>query len=272
MKYLQNLHVHSTYCDGKDTPEEMIRTALKKSFHSIGFSGHSYMEPSAEYTMTAEVTEDYRREILRLKEVYRDQIEIFLGLEADMYSEVSFSGYEYLIGSLHCLKKADGQYLAFDRSAQAVQTLIDDHFDGDGMAFAKEYFRQLAHLPEYGSFDILGHFDIHTKNIEKIPFFDTGSREYLDAAYAALEKLQGKIPYFEVNTGAISRGYRTSPYPAENLLGPIGEMGFGAVISSDCHDRNFLDCGYEMARQLLLNNGFRECFVLTRSGFEAVPL
>ena len=29
MKYLQNLHTHSTYCDGKDTPEEMILSAFE---------------------------------------------------------------------------------------------------------------------------------------------------------------------------------------------------------------------------------------------------
>ncbi len=28
MKIKQNLHVHSTWCDGADTPEEMIRTAI----------------------------------------------------------------------------------------------------------------------------------------------------------------------------------------------------------------------------------------------------
>ena len=40
MKPIQNLHTHSTYCDGADTPEEMIETALEKGFTSIGFSGH----------------------------------------------------------------------------------------------------------------------------------------------------------------------------------------------------------------------------------------
>ena len=46
MSYLQNLHTHSTYCDGKDTPEEIINAALDMGFDSVGFSSHSYMHYS----------------------------------------------------------------------------------------------------------------------------------------------------------------------------------------------------------------------------------
>ena len=36
----QNLHTHSSYCDGKDTPEELVLYAISAGFSSIGFSGH----------------------------------------------------------------------------------------------------------------------------------------------------------------------------------------------------------------------------------------
>ena len=42
MIYTQNLHTHCTHCDGKDTPEEMIETALSLGFTGLGFSAHSY--------------------------------------------------------------------------------------------------------------------------------------------------------------------------------------------------------------------------------------
>ena len=32
MNTLQNLHTHSTYCDGKDTVTEMIEAAISKGF------------------------------------------------------------------------------------------------------------------------------------------------------------------------------------------------------------------------------------------------
>ena len=39
----QNLHTHTIYCDGINTPEELVEAAIAKGFDSIGFSGHSYM-------------------------------------------------------------------------------------------------------------------------------------------------------------------------------------------------------------------------------------
>ena len=39
--YKQNLHTHTTYCDGKDTPEQVVLKAIEKGFNSIGFSGHA---------------------------------------------------------------------------------------------------------------------------------------------------------------------------------------------------------------------------------------
>ncbi len=271
MNTLQNLHTHTTYCDGKDTATEMIEAAIKKGFGGIGFSGHSYMFYSPGHSMSPRGTEEYKAEITALKEKYKDKIDVFLGLEFDAYSVVDLSGYDYLIGSFHYLKIGD-EYVGFDRSADEVARIINVYFGGDGMAFAKECYRQFACLPEYGKFDILGHFDIITKNIEKIKFFDTDSEEYLRYAFEALDAMRGSIPLFEVNTGAISRGYRTSPYPMKNIIKQMKEWGFGAIISSDCHDAKYLDCAFDDARELLLECGFKEKYILTPSGFCAVEL
>lgn len=271
MKNLQNLHTHSKYCDGADTPEEMIAYAIKKGFDSIGFSGHSYMSFSPAYSMSPEGTEDYKREILALKKKYAGQIDVFLGLEFEMYSETDLSGYEYLIGSLHYFKIGD-EYVGFDRKADEVLRVINEHFGGDGIAFAKKYYEKLCELPDYGKFDILGHFDLITKNIEKCHLFDIDSPEYKKAAVTAIDALSGKIPFFEVNTGAISRGYRTSPYPTLDLIKEFRSRGFGAVISSDCHNGKDLDCGFENARELLRAGGFGERYILTNDGWRAVEI
>ena len=66
-RYLQNLHTHSTYCDGHDTPEETVLRAIELGFDTIGFSGHSHMYFSPLIGMTPEATEAYKQEIARLK-------------------------------------------------------------------------------------------------------------------------------------------------------------------------------------------------------------
>ena len=52
---------------------------------------------------------------------------------------------------------------------------------------------------------------------------------------------------FEVNTGAIARGYRTTPYPAPFLLKEWKAIGGEIVISSDCHDKAFLNYRFNEA-------------------------
>ncbi len=268
---MQNLHTHSRYCDGKDTPEEMIQAAIEKGFSSLGFSGHSYMHFSPKISMSIEGAEEYKREIRALKEKYRQQIDIFCGLEVELYSEVDLSGYDYLIGSAHYFK-IDGEYVGFDRDAANVKKVIDTYFNGNGMQYAKAYYELLSTLPEYGNFDIIGHFDLITKHIENECFFDENLPEYLGYAYVAMEALRGKIPFFELNTGAIARGYRSTPYPSLPIIKGLLNRGFLPVISSDCHDRNKLDCGFELCKELLIACGAKEQYILTNSGFQGVKL
>ena len=277
MNTLQNLHTHTQYCDGKDTVEEMIQTALEKDFGAIGFSGHSYgftensNKSYSPFSMTLQGTSEYRKEVKSLKEKYAGRIEVYCGLEVDMYSGIDLSGYDYLIGSVHYLMK-DGNLVGMDRSEEEVRGIIERHFAGDGMEYAKCYYSELAKLPEYGKFDIIGHFDLLTKHKEKTCFFDTSAKEYQYFAIEAAEKLAGKIPFFEVNTGAITRGYRTTPYPEPFLLKELKRLGFGAIISSDCHDRTKLDYKFEQAAELLKSCGFQEKYILTEKGFKAVEL
>ena len=102
--------------------------------------------------------------------------------------------------------------------------------------------------------------------------FDDTSDAYIRCAVEAMEALRPHIPVFEVNTGAMARGKRKVPYPTATLLKYFRDLGFGAVISSDCHDGTKLDFGREDARQLLQSCGFKEQYILTDSGFEPIPL
>ena len=272
MNSKQNLHTHTTYADGKDTPEELIIEAIKRGFGAIGFSEHSYMEFS-DYPYQMKVSEmaDYQGEVRALKEKYRGEIDVFCGMEFESYSSVPTDGFDYLIGSVHYLKVGD-RLVGFDRGLQETLDYVRDNFGGNGMAFAEKYYETVAQLPKMGNFDIIGHFDLVTKNNEKGDFINVNSKKYHDFGLEAIGNLKGKIPLFEVNTGAISRGYRTEAYPQNEFLKEFKNCGFGAVITSDCHDKNFLDCGFAEARRRLLAAGFRTHWMLTDSGFKEVEL
>lgn len=275
MQYLQNLHTHSTFCDGRDSLTEMVEESLKRGFHSIGFSKHSYMPFSTYFKTTKEEAEEnarrYRAEAKRLKEAYRGRIELFCGEEVEMFSEVDKKDYDYLIGSVHYLKIGD-EYVGFDRDIPTVDSIVKKYFGGDGMAFARAYYAHLAELPAHNDFDIIGHFDIHAKLNESIRMFDENSGEYLSLAFEAIDALKGKIPYVEINTGAIARGYRSVPYPTLPILRELKRQGFGILFTSDCHHREYLDCYYKEAAELAKTAGFMEYYVLKQDGFVPVAL
>ena len=271
MKYKQNLHTHTVRCDGIDTPEEMIHAAIEKGFDSIGFSGHSCNRHSTYKHITLETTRAYQKEIYELKEKYKGQIDIFCGLEFEMLSEDTKSGWEYMIGSTHYLSK-DNEVFNIDVNAVEIKNVVDTRFGGDGVAFAKSYYEHISMLPQYGNFDIIGHFDLLTKNIDSVALFDPESKEYLSYATDAMAALKGKIDFFEMNTGAIARGYRKTPYPMMNILREFKKYGFGAIISSDCHNAKQLELGFSDCAQMLAECGFKEKYVLTKSGFTAIGL
>ena len=191
LKNKQNLHIHSTYADGKDRPEEMVLKAMERGFDSIGFSEHSYMPFSNyPYQMTVEDMARYKEEIRSLKAKYKGQIDIFCGLEYEFYSSVPTDGLDYLIGSVHYLD-VGGKILGFDRGLPETLAYIRDNFKGDGLAFSKKYFETVARLPERADFDIIGHFDLITKHVESRNFFDTSSKEYRGYALRSRQQPPG---------------------------------------------------------------------------------
>ncbi|MBE6884259.1 MAG: histidinol-phosphatase HisJ family protein [Ruminococcaceae bacterium] len=266
--YPQNLHTHTIHCDGIDTPEEMVLKAIELGFDTIGFSSHS---PSPRPSVIQTKLAPYKLEINALKEKYRDRIRILCGIEFEMYSVCDIDGYDYKIGSVHYLKLGNA-FGGVDSDAKNVENIIQNYFDGDGIRYAKAYYETLTHLHEYGDFDIVGHFDLVTKHSEKHNFFDTTSLEYRNAALESLHAVAEHFSVFELNTGAISRGYRTTPYPDTFLLKEMKELGCSIIISSDCHNKNYLDCCFGDSVALLQSCGFDEVSVLTPDGFKGIKI
>ena len=272
MFYPQNLHTHTIFCDGKHDVETMVQKAEQLGLTSIGFSGHSHCGYiSTASSMTHENTRLYKAEIAKQKERYAGRMEIFCGLEFDQYSDDDLQGCEYVIGANHYLKLGN-EYVGFDRNKERVKEIINDYFDGDGLRFAREYYRQFAQLPAYGKFDIVGHFDLITKNNEQGELFDENSPAYRKYALECLYALAEKIHVFEINTGAMARGYRTTPYPNPFILREMAKMGVGITISSDCHDGDYLTHGFDRALELCKECGVKELQVLTKGGFKSFAL
>ena len=245
---LSNYHTHTRCCDGRDTPEELVREAIRLGCPELGFSGHSHVSFD-DCCMTVEGTEQYKSEIRRLREQYKDQLRIRLGVEQDYFGDLPTDDYEYVIGSVHYVPK-DGRMLSVDSSAEDFDAAVAAHYGGDVYAFAEDYYALVGRVYEKTRCTIVGHFDLITKFNEDGCRFDTAHPRYRRAAGEALEALLDKPVIFEINTGAIARGYRKTPYPEPWILEELIAHKAPLLLSSDCHDKRFLLCELEKYRDL----------------------
>ncbi len=241
---MSNYHTHTVYCDGNDTPEALVLEAIRLGCPSIGFSGHSFTEFDQSYCMSRERTEEYKREVRALKEKYRGQIEILLGVEQDYYSEEPTDEYDYVIGSVHYILK-DGVYLTVDWTREQQEEDVKIYYGGDFYAYAEDYYKIVADIYRKTKCDIVGHFDLITKFNQDDALFDTKDERYRNAALAAVRALLKTPAAFEINTGAIARGLRTEPYPAKFILDEIYREGGEVLITSDCHAKENLLFGFD---------------------------
>ena len=212
---LQSLHTHSLYDDGQDTLARMAQNAEAAGLDALGFSGHSPLPFANDWAIDQSCLADYLREARSLQADFRGRFSLYCGLEWDSCSPLPEQKLDYLIGSVHYFPALpDGTRFTVDGSAQLLAQCAQVQFGGDMAAQADCYYALVARLAEVPQVDIVGHFDLITK-------FDEPHTRYPivpPSARAAMERLirAGKI--FEINTGAISRGYRQTPYPAEPRL------------------------------------------------------
>lgn len=250
-----NYHTHTTFCDGANTAEEMVLAAIQDGCPELGFSGHSYFSFDPSWNMSPSTMKEYQKEVLRLKEKYKDQISIRLGLEYDIQSEgVNPADYDYLIGAAHCVFK-DGHYIPVDLGYAELSQALSLYYDGDAYAFAEDYYKEAAKIYEKTHCQIIAHFDLVTKCIECGLALDIRNPRYRAAAEAALDTLLQAPVLFEINTGAISRGYRTTPYPDEMLLARIADAGGSVILASDSHATDTITYGFDDAMKLVKKYG-----------------
>ena len=266
-----NLHTHTTFCDGKDSAEEVVLASIAAGMETIGFSGHSGLPFSTTWTMKQEKTKEYQKEILRLKEVYGDRIHILLGIEQDILTGIPDYPYDYVIGSVHCVE-VDGEHFMIDESAEVLANAAKKYYGGDFYKLCKAYYEVVAQVVDKTRCDIVGHFDLVTKFNEGGRQFDENDPRYLRAALDALDALLEKDVVFEINTGAISRGYRRTPYPAPMLLRRIAEKGGRVTITADAHAKENLQYAFADAVQLARASGLGSIQIMTRDGWKQQAL
>ena len=160
-----------------------------------------------------------------------------------------------------CFSSKDPQWLCIEddgwgMTPEELENAIQTYFGGDADGVAECYFRELMKVAEEPKVRICGHFDLLLKFQERQPLFDPQSSRYLTAASRALNALLDAGKVIEINTGAVSQGWRSEPYPQRKWLKQMALRGAQVMLSSDAHATAHVISFFEEAEALLRDCGF----------------
>ena len=260
---ISNFHTHTNFCDGKNSPEDIVLSAIEKGFSAIGFSGHGYTNFDLRYCMKD--TDGYIAQINRLKEKYKNEIQVYLGVEEDAFSPVNRTQFDYIIGSSHYFH-INNQYYPIDSNYDCFKRCLKA-FDYDIISLSETYYRSFCNYINFRKPDIIGHFDLITKfdELDSSLFLNNTDYDRIAQKYITEAAKSGSI--FEINTGSISKGLRTTVYPNENLLYVLKKLNARLIISSDSHNIDTLDFGFKEIKKQLKDIGFTYLFTMNNGNF-----
>ena len=253
---MRNYHTHTTYCDGYNTAEEMVQRAIELGFDELGFSAHSPLPFENDYAVKHDELCAYCDEINALKCKYVDKIKIYCGLELDYYGIDCGLKFDYIIGSVHHLIK-NGVEMSVDLSKESQIKGVERLYDGDYYAFIDDYFDLVSKIYDKTKCNIIGHFDIIKKFNKDGDLFNESDKRYIRSARKAIDALKHKPCIYEVNTGAVSRGYGVGYYPSDYFLREIAKDKPLFVVNSDAHKMQNLSTDIENATKALEKAGYK---------------
>lgn len=154
-----NYHSHTWRCNhAEGTEREMVERAIANGIQILGFSDHGPQIFPGEYysnfRMRPEQLEDYVNQLTALREEFKDQIQIHIGLEMEYYPNLfkavlpllQSSGVEYMLMGQHFLgDEINENYLS--RPTEEEATL-------------QRYCHQVAEGMNTGLFTYVAHPDI----------------------------------------------------------------------------------------------------------------
>ena len=225
-----NYHTHTVRCGhavGRD--EAYVRAAIKAGYRILGFSDHAPYKgmPLPRSRMAWEELDDYIDSLTALKEKYKDQIEIHIGLETEYYpdhheeKQELLEKVEYLILGQHSvLPTGEGTYFRFNSDEQLL-------------VYAENICKGL----ETGLYTYLAHPDVYVYNQKS---FDETCQK---VARMIIEKAAETDTPVEINVHGVVRGKHPFPgrskqywYPHKDFWRIAAEYPIRCIFGIDAHD------------------------------------
>lgn len=271
---LIDYHTHHARCGHAiGSLEQYVQRGIEIGLSHIGLSDHMpllHVDPATYYpemAMPMDELPSYVEEAFALKEKYRGQIEVRVGLEGD-YIEgweeqiekiVQAYPWDYVIGSVHFLGEWD------------VSDYRQVHnWEGkDVFTVYQRYYDAVAKAASTGFYDIMGHLDVikrfgHHPDLSQLEETILLEKQTLSAVAEA-----GVV--MELNASGLSKPC-AEMFPSRRMLETAAQLGIPLTVGSDAHDPLKLSENLNQARKLLYDIGVKELATFEKRQRAMVPL
>lgn len=224
---MKNYHTHTKRCyHAIDNEEDYIKAAIKSGYTELGFSDHTPWHYDSSFHSTMRMEEDkldgYVQTLLILKEKYKNQISIKIGLECEYFEKYM----DWLKQVLH------------DYPIDYI--ILGNHYDDTdetGIYFGRPLTKQ--QLTKYvdncikgietGLYSYVAHPDLG--------YYNTDDEFYLQQMRRLCETAKAHNMPLEFNL----LGYKTHRhYPNETFFKLASEVGNKIIIGTDAHESDAL--------------------------------
>lgn len=251
-----NFHSHTQFCDGRVDMETMTLAAIEAGITHWGFSPHSPIPFGSPCNMRESDVRSYLDEVVRLRDVYGDRINLYASMEIDYLGDdwgASVSYFkelplDYRISSVHFIP-SDEDFVDVDGSFESFKGKMARYFDNDIRHVVESFYGQSAAMVEAGGFDIIGHFDKIGHNAS---MFSPGIEDepwYVAHVDNLVDMIIDKGLVVEINTKAHESSGRFFPSP--RYWRRLIDAGVSIVVNSDAHYPDRVNLGRNAAIELL---------------------
>ena len=218
-----NYHAHTIRCGhATGTERAYIEAAIRGGFRVLGFSDHvpyPFLDGHVSHMrMTLGQTRGYFDTLLRLKEEYKDQIEIHIGFEAE-YDRESFPRLKAFLDDYPCEYLIQGQHFLAVEHEQVYSGMRMTDPD-----LLRAYADRLVAGMESGHFLYVAHPDL--------PDFRGSNAEYRRIMRPVCQAARACGMPLEINLLGLLQG---RAYPAERFFTLAASEGCKAIIGMDAH-------------------------------------
>lgn len=241
---MKNYHTHTRRCHHAiDSEEDYIKAAIQAGYTELGFSDHTPWVYASSFhptmRMEASQIEEYVSKLLKLKEKYKNQINIKIGLECEYFPK-------YMNGLKNMLKTSPIDYIILGQHY--------DESDEEGVYFGYpltsnqfiKYVDTCIEAMETGLYSYIAHPDLAR--------FDTEDPLY----HEEMKRLCLKAKELDIPVEFNLLGYKTHRhYPCDAFFKIAKKVGNHVIIGTDAHEARALADRqtYDQAQAYLENLG-----------------